>query len=338
MRSAIGIEPQADPSVMDAIVENEENEELPNIEGPHINATATEDPVDESEGVPNNDFCFTHDDFIEYQSSMNDATRHQNKHTVAWSEIKEMEGEEVSVSSSVQGTIKWKVVESVQADDMTTVIEKEWKSYKDGMSVIKSEYTSMAAAFWDAWPTELETDRQSINDIIAIENIARKERYQRVIKMVTMRELKIFHGLLIGATAYGMKGTELWANKSGGQKRKRTLSETVDYSKYMKEWRFKEIKQYIPEVMQDESMKVSDDWWRFKRRLEMLNAKMAKIYHVSSVLVFDESMSAFIPRYALLILFVFHTDVLLTSSSFCHLKQNDKDWYAPKYIICQTQT
>ena len=56
MRSEIGIEPQADPSVMDAIVENEENEELPNIEGPHINATATEDPVDESEGVPNNDF------------------------------------------------------------------------------------------------------------------------------------------------------------------------------------------------------------------------------------------------------------------------------------------
>ena len=106
----------------------------------------------------------------------------------------------------------------------------------------------------------------------------------------------------------------------------------------MKEWRFKEIKQYIPEVMQDESMKVSDDWWRFKRRLEMLNAKMAKIYHVSSVLVFDESMSAFIPRYALLLLFIFHTDVLFTSSSFCHLKQNDKDWYAPKYIICQTQT
>ena len=63
-------------------------------------------------------------------------------------------------------------------------------------------------------------------------------------------------------------------------------------------------------------MKVSDDWWRFKRRLEMLNAKMAKIYHVSSVLVFDESMSAFIPRYALVLLFVLNTDVLLTSSSF----------------------
>ena len=105
---------------------------------------------------------------------MNDATRHQNMHTVAWNEIKAMEGEEVSVSSSAQGTIKWKVVESVQDDDMTPIIEKEWKSYKDGMSVIKCEYKSMAHTFWDAWSTKLETDQQSINDIIAIENIARK--------------------------------------------------------------------------------------------------------------------------------------------------------------------
>lgn len=139
---------------------------------------------------------------------------------------------------------------------MATVIEKEWVDYNNGTSVIKSEYKPMAAAFLDAWPTEIETDQQLINYIITIENIARKEHYQRVIKKVTMAEYKIFHGLLIGATAYGMKGTELWANKSGGQKRKRTLSETVDYGKYMKEWRFKEIKQYIPEVMEDESMKV----------------------------------------------------------------------------------
>ena len=129
-----------------------------------------------------------------------------------------------------------------------------------------------------------------------------------------MRELKIFHGLLIGATAYGMKGTELWPNKSGGQKRKRTLSKTVDYGEYMKEWRFKEIKQYIPEVMEDASIKATDDWWRFKERIEMLNDKMAKLYHVSSVLVFDESMSAFIPRFKIVFLYFFNVKVLSTSS------------------------
>ena len=104
--SVIWIEPQADPSVMDVIVENEENEEILNKWGPSIHANATEESVDELKGVPNNDFCFTRDDFIEYQSSMNDATRHQNKHTVAWNKIKSMEGEQVSITSSAQGTIK----------------------------------------------------------------------------------------------------------------------------------------------------------------------------------------------------------------------------------------
>ena len=45
----IGIETQADPSVMDTIVEDEENEEIPNEGGPSINANATGDPVNESE-------------------------------------------------------------------------------------------------------------------------------------------------------------------------------------------------------------------------------------------------------------------------------------------------
>jgi len=220
-----------------------------------------------------------------------------------------MRDEEVIASSSAQGSIKWKVVESVRDDFMTKVIDKELKDYNYGMHVIKGEYKYMADAFWDACPTELEMDLQSINNLLVIENIARKEHYQRVIKMVNMEECKIFHGLLIGTTVYRMKGTELWANKFGQQKRKRTLSETIDYGKYTKEWRFKEIKQYIPQVMQDEEMKASDCWWRFKRRIEILNTKMAKLYHVSSVLVFDESMSAFIPRYKIALLF------LLTSSS-----------------------
>ena len=57
---------------------------------------------------------------------------------------------------------------------MTKVIEKEWKNYKDGISVIKSEYKSMADAFWNARPTELETDQQSINDIIALKILQEK--------------------------------------------------------------------------------------------------------------------------------------------------------------------
>ena len=58
---------------------------------------------------------------------MNDATRTQNKHATAWSEIKSMVGEEVTVKSAKDGTIKQSVVESVLDDDMRLKIEAEQK-------------------------------------------------------------------------------------------------------------------------------------------------------------------------------------------------------------------
>ena len=64
----------------------------------------------------------------------------------------------------------------------------------------------------------------------------------------------------------------------------------------MKEWRFKEIKQFVPQVMEDESMKEDDDWWQFKKRVELFCEKNKDLYYGSSIFIFDESMSAFIPR------------------------------------------
>ena len=42
-------------------------------------------------------------------------------------------------------------------------------------------------------------------------------------------------------------------------KKNRKLLTQVDYGKYMKEWRSKEIHQYIPKVIEDDSMKETDD-------------------------------------------------------------------------------
>jgi len=37
----------------------------------------------------------------------------------------------------------------------------------------------------------------------------------------------------------------------------------------MKEWRFKEMKMFMPKVMEDESIREEDDWWRFKKRVQL---------------------------------------------------------------------
>jgi len=75
------------------------------------------------------------------------------------------------------------------------------------------------------------------------------------------------------------------------------LFSDVDFGKYMKWWRFKQIKHYIPLVMEDTKMKEEDvDWWKFKNRILQHNASKIKNISASHVLVFDESMSSFIPR------------------------------------------
>ena len=66
----------------------------------------------------------------------------------------------------------------------------------------------------------------------------------------------------------------------------------------MRLWRFKEIKRYVPIIMEDETMKV-DDWWKFKGQVEMFNKKRQSEITTSHILVFDKSMSAFVPRYVI---------------------------------------
>ena len=72
-----------------------------------------------AQGCPNNNFCFTEEDFIAHYNKMNDATRYQGKNNDAWKEIKSLEGTTVPCNSSKDGRIIWYVVpsESVIDDD-----------------------------------------------------------------------------------------------------------------------------------------------------------------------------------------------------------------------------
>jgi len=56
------------------------------------------------------------------------------------------------------------------------------------------------------WPTDIDVDINKVHDAIKIDNLNRKERYQRVIKVVSKGEYIIFHALLIGASAHSDQG------------------------------------------------------------------------------------------------------------------------------------
>ena len=93
----------------------------------------------------------------------------------------------------------------------------------------------------------------------------------------------IFNALMTGAAMHPMTGTTLWKKKQFGKKNevRKTLPPKIDFSTYVMEWRFKEIKSLISRLMEDQSLKDSDDWWRFKGRVNSFNNKSKDLFAAS---------------------------------------------------------
>ena len=94
-------------------------------------------------------------------------------------------------------------------------------------------------------------------------------------------------------------GSKLWqidTVKKGKKKPKKSLAGKVDFGKYMKLWRFKELKLLLPRTMEDEAKKATDDWWRVRKYMDSFTDHVKDSMYISSLVCLDESMSALVPR------------------------------------------
>ena len=105
----------------------------------------------------------------------------------------------------------------------------------------------------------------------------------------------MFNALLIASTVYNDRGCNLWADNCD-MKKKAGVSINVNFGIYMKLWRFKQIKQFISTLMKEEEVKKDDSWWKVKGIINKFIEKRKEVIIASHTLVFDESMSAFVPR------------------------------------------
>ena len=288
-----------DPAAEDAIEEDEDN--LQAIIAA-VGVGDTNQDTEESDH-PNNDFCFTEADFIETRTAMNDAMRHQGTHTTTWTAIKALKGEVVETRNAEYGNCIWTVIEECNEDIFEEVREKEETLYQtknyynivDNNDVTEEDYNK---SFWFLWPETVDTDLNKLNGIVDSDNMRRKEEYKRTIKKVSKPEFFTFHALIIAASAFSGQGEKLWNEEKMGHNRKKRkgLSQKVDFGEYMKRWRFRQIQNVIARVMECAEISEEDDWWKFKERVVSFNKKRLSHYHASHILVFDESMSAFCPR------------------------------------------
>ena len=114
---------------------------------------------------------------------------------------------------------------------------------------------------------------------------------------VSKCEFLIFRALLIGASVLPQKGEKLWTEENRRTKNKCGMMITVDFSKWIKAWRFRRIKTLIPKIMESEVLKQrKDNWWKFNQRVSDFNKIQKENLYASYALVFDESMSAYCHR------------------------------------------
>ena len=249
---------------------------------------------------PNNDFCFTEEDFLEARTNMNEATRHTGTYNSTWSKIRDLEGADVVVKNS-DGEVIWKIVNDVEDDVFVARRELEHNFFKECFShLIDDEYVDMNDAskiFWELWPRTIDCDLEKLNNIIEKKNTLNKKNLRRTIKKVSKPEFIVFHALLIGASIFCQQGEKLWAQDEKGKQKMRGIMKGIDFGQWMKAWRFCQIKALIPMIMESESLNaLNNDWWKLKQRIIDFNSNRKKKLYASYALVFDESMSSYVPR------------------------------------------
>ena len=102
---------------------------------------------------------------------------------------------------------------------------------------------------------------------------------------------------MIGSTIFAQSGQNLWNINETQNKVRKKLSSNVDFGNYMKLCRFKELRSVIPKIMEDLTLiEQGDDWWQFKSQVQMFNNNWKHHTYASHILVFNESISSYIPR------------------------------------------
>jgi len=102
--------------------------------------------------------------------------------------------------------------------------------------------------------------------------------------------VRVFFGILLAARVHGQYGSVWDHAKPKGQQSK------VDYSNFMKQYRFQQIRDVIWNMWASPEEKRNDDWWIISHCIIEFNQNRKRQVSASFMKTMDESMSAFRPQ------------------------------------------
>jgi len=221
---------------------------------------------------------------------MNDATIHLSKWHDSWKIINELEGDESVCQNTADGKVAWKFISECDEDIFESMHMRELEVTKNMFNPMikdESKYSEpndpdYCDCYWGIRPASVDKDLEKMNEVICEDNTKNIQSYKRSIRLVTKDEYLIFHALMIGLVMYVQQGAQLWKDDCKNIKNKREgLLGDINFGKYTKWWRFKQVKYYFPVVMEDTKMRDGGvDWWKFKDHItKKIYTKSEKYVH-----------------------------------------------------------
>ena len=143
------------------------------------------------------------------------------------------------------------------------------------------------------WPGIPKEQIARINTYIRVYNDTERKRSERIIPLISEQEFFKFFGIMLVARIEGIPGGNLWNNngKTEGYKRLSNLEKDT-----MKQYRFRQLKRFIPYMWSDGSKKHEDPWWQIVRMQSEFNCSRRQNVLAHFLKVADETMSAFRPQ------------------------------------------
>ncbi len=113
------------------------------------------------------------------------------------------------------------------------------------------------------------------------------------LKKLTLKEFKIFLGLLLAATTRVESGINLWKMKRSTT---HYFNNAPGFGRFMSFTRFQKIRKFFSKCFSDPSVRDTDPWWNIIGGVNQFNNIRKRTFTHVPIVVLDESMCAWRPR------------------------------------------
>jgi hypothetical protein len=214
---------------------------------------------------------------------------------LAWDKVKSLLGSEVVVKTKKNGSMTWKVIESIDNDDVIPEHNNSQYGLKKFSCGDYKKSDIIAKIFLRLMFNDWREKVEKLNNAV----IASKAKC----RLFTGKEFLTGLAIIIGAAEFARRGSDLFGVKDqvaddddDDTDAWPSLCQDPHFEQYMPFSRWKDLRRFFPEIFADETKKETDPWYQFSSAIDEFNSIRQSELVDSLWISIDETMSAWKPR------------------------------------------